>query len=462
MVIANVTVAASSAVAVFSEPLPIGGSGLKVRFQFQHPIWSGLAKTVVFRNRSATMDAILIDNCAVIPHELLSHATDILYVGIYGTDSSNSLVVPTVWAKLGEVSGAASPAGNESVGQTLPYWNQVMEYVDTLSGEVLRTEDIHQVLLQAKESGDFTGPQGPKGEKGDQGPQGVPGPKGDQGETGPQGLDSSPVVNEAVGSTILLTDAAGRELQVVRLLGRTIQGSTPTPDNPVPLEHAGDNGIISIEIRESDSDTSSQSITFSTPNGLPGIPVSAGGNYTDADGRQWAADEIDLIAGKYIQRIGIRVYTGNETWRKTGITAVNSYAADNSLPFSAITSALPVASHFVGTTNNSIVGAFLSSEYTAVFGVDSSTLTTLDEWTAWLREQYAGGTPLTLLYLLKVPIETDLTGYYPESDVSLHTYYPNTTVQADGAGAGVKYVADTKLYIDHKFAQLAATIVSSY
>ena len=45
-----------------------------------------------------------------------------------------------------------------------------------------------------------------------------------------------------------------------------------------------------------------QSLTLATPNGLPGIPVTKDGNYTDADGQQWICDEIDLGRGKYVQR----------------------------------------------------------------------------------------------------------------------------------------------------------------
>ena len=48
----------------------------------------------------------------------------------------------------------------------------------------------------------------------------------------------------------------------------------------------------------------SQSITSSTPNGLPGIPVDSGGNYTDADGQQWVCDEVDFGMGTHTQLIG--------------------------------------------------------------------------------------------------------------------------------------------------------------
>lgn len=46
-----------------------------------------------------------------------------------------------------------------------------------------------------------------------------------------------------------------------------------------------------------------QLLTIPTPNGLPGIPVTAGGNYTDQSGQQWICDEVDLGRGVYVQRV---------------------------------------------------------------------------------------------------------------------------------------------------------------
>ena len=40
-----------------------------------------------------------------------------------------------------------------------------------------------------------------------------------------------------------------------------------------------------------------QSITLSTPGGLPGIPVELGGNYTDSAGQQWICNDRDYAAG---------------------------------------------------------------------------------------------------------------------------------------------------------------------
>ena len=56
-----------------------------------------------------------------------------------------------------------------------------------------------------------------------------------------------------------------------------------------------------------------QSLAASTPNGLPGIPVSSGGNYTDASGQQWICDEVDFARGVHVQRIGkIDSYASDE------------------------------------------------------------------------------------------------------------------------------------------------------
>lgn len=46
-----------------------------------------------------------------------------------------------------------------------------------------------------------------------------------------------------------------------------------------------------------------QLLTLPTPNGLPGIPVTSGGNYTDQSGQQWACDEVDLKRGVKVQRV---------------------------------------------------------------------------------------------------------------------------------------------------------------
>lgn len=56
-----------------------------------------------------------------------------------------------------------------------------------------------------------------------------------------------------------------------------------------------------------------QLLTLSTPNGLPGIPVTSGGNYTDQNGQQWVCDEVDLERGVKVQRVDKAAFDSTKT-----------------------------------------------------------------------------------------------------------------------------------------------------
>lgn len=56
-----------------------------------------------------------------------------------------------------------------------------------------------------------------------------------------------------------------------------------------------------------------QLLTLPTPNGLPGIPVTSGGNYTDENGQQWICDEINLESGVKIQRVDKAAFDSTKT-----------------------------------------------------------------------------------------------------------------------------------------------------
>ena len=56
-----------------------------------------------------------------------------------------------------------------------------------------------------------------------------------------------------------------------------------------------------------------QLLTLPTPTGLPGIPVTSGGNYTDPQGQQWVCDELDLERGVKVQRIDKTSFDNTKT-----------------------------------------------------------------------------------------------------------------------------------------------------
>lgn len=82
---------------------------------------------------------------------------------------------------------------------------------------------------------------------------------------------------------------------------------SPSPDYPQEIVSAGDDGNLSVIVKNPDNEQM-QSVSFSTPNGLPGIPVTSGGNYTDENGQQWICDEVDLGRGVYVQRVDKGVF----------------------------------------------------------------------------------------------------------------------------------------------------------
>ena len=63
-----------------------------------------------------------------------------------------------------------------------------------------------------------------------------------------------------------------------------------------------------------------QLLTLQTPNGLPGIPVTSGGNYTDQNGQQWVCDEVDLERGVKVQRIDKSAFDSTKTLAEQNAT----------------------------------------------------------------------------------------------------------------------------------------------
>ena len=184
-----------------------------------------------------------------------------------------------------------------------------------------------------------------------------------------------------------------------------------------------------------------QSIVLSTPNGLPGIPVASGGNYTDENGKQWVCDEIDLARGKYVQRVKKFVVTTD-----TGIFSLNQYATaalDVVQPFRAseyngqiIKSSAMMAKNFVVKFMWNITEEVAyTTEQTIDFNILNERIGTNAESTPgeavaavreWLKDN-----PLTFLCQLITPIETDLPAEEIAAYKALHTYSPATTVSND-------------------------------
>lgn len=91
------------------EPITSGSvHANRVRFEFSDE-WDGLIKTAVFRAEEQSYEVILPhENECFIPWEALEKPSKELYVGVYGVNGEE-LILPTIWASLGEILEGASP-----------------------------------------------------------------------------------------------------------------------------------------------------------------------------------------------------------------------------------------------------------------------------------------------------------------------------------------------------------------
>lgn len=189
-----------------------------------------------------------------------------------------------------------------------------------------------------------------------------------------------------------------------------------------------------------------ESMILATPNGLPGIPVTSGGNYTDANGQRWICDEIDLTRGVYIQRVAKKVLDGEEVWSHSGNGEYFSIAYAH---VGGAAGGEARCSHFIYSTTG-ISGRFVNGTVGFAF---FPSLGSLSEWKAFLSQQLTSGTPVELVYILAIPIETPLSAEGIAAYAALHTYRDHTTVSNDAsAHMELEYVMDAKKYIDSLFA----------
>ena len=269
---------------------------------------------------------------------------------------------------------------------------------------------------------------------------------------------------------------------------------SPSPSYPQEIESAGQSGEIGIEVGNNgytftvkaeglylyqavnvpDKNTDElyigyapnilneeykkQTLIVPTPGGLPGIPVSSGGNYTDEKGQQWVADEIDLARGERVQWIGKHELTGKENVADFGLSPRTRM----------VSIAIPDA--YIDAGNHGYLKAVMSNKYKQAkcselkddinliargqqrnicFSIPTDV--GIEDFKTDLSNQYASGRPVKVYYKLATPIRTPLPPETIAAYKSLKTYSPTTTVINDaGAGMIVGYVADTKLYIDKK------------
>ena len=257
---------------------------------------------------------------------------------------------------------------------------------------------------------------------------------------GPYAPLSAAIRPTAGGNPVSITDSVEWPLQGLKVYGKSTQDGTPSPESPVPIVSAGDDGSIALTV--SDGAEQSQSLTISTPAGLPGIPVDSGGNYTDAEGQQWVCDEVDFARGVYVQRL----------FSISGLNASN-YTDDNNrrqvfmeLPHQG-KNTTGLSNRFV-YRDEQLPGLFSVDKISPLIYVRFELGTSLEQINQILQNSI-------FIYELTTPIETPLSEGEIAAYRALHTYDGSTIVSTaeDVAGIEVKYLADGEKYIDRKISE---------
>ena len=324
MRIAEVKVSKTTCEATCLVPIPKGIVGATVFIEYTNPDWDDLQKTVVFRG-SVTKDVLNAGNEVIVPAEVVSRAGGNLYMGVYGVDATNKVVIPTIWMELGLVNSAAAPSGDTSTDLSLPVWVQIqamignLDDLDTVAksnlvaavnealtkggGEVdpATVQKVVEDYLKANppqagadgkdgitptigENGNWhlgaedtgkpsrgaTGPQGPAGASGKDGEKGD---KGAPGEKGPPGADGKSAYQYAQDGGYTGTETDFMVKLAQEILSGTTDDLTPaqvyaavSSGRPVKVQYTNRSyGVISFtafSISETMGVIASQNIVF--------------------------------------------------------------------------------------------------------------------------------------------------------------------------------------------------------
>ena len=137
----------------------------KAQFSFSQD-WDGLNRTAVFQAGDTAIEVALTQtNTCYIPWEVLKSARRMCYAGVYGTDTDGNVVLPTIWASLGEIRCGTTHGENQQP-PTPDMYDQLKAIAD-------QAEKTAQSVRDDADAGKFDGAPGAPGPEGPPG-KGVP------------------------------------------------------------------------------------------------------------------------------------------------------------------------------------------------------------------------------------------------------------------------------------------------
>lgn len=343
--------------------------------------------------------------------------------------------------------------------------------VTAVTGEAGTAASVTQSGTAENPMVEFTIPQGMKGDTGEKGEKGDPGKDAPQEAIlyTAQTLEDAQkaqarknigaadearqnvLVGTETGNPIAIDDAFAAPLRGLTVYGKSTQDGTPSPDNPVPIVSAGEGGSIAVTL--SDGNGKTQTLTLPTPNGLPGIPVTSGGNYTDSTGQQWVCDEVDLERGVKVQRVRIKALSPDIAWLHLKTNSGNNNFQVRIYNADVASIRKPCFCNILRYTGNgwddipqNLPKIYANDQEITISFPPNSEYSSLEAF-----KQLLTNVKSVIYYTLATPIETPLTPAEIAAYKALTTYAPDTVVQAsDGAGLRLNYQRDVNIATNWK------------
>lgn len=130
------------------ETLTVGQvNSVPVSFTFSSE-WIGLLRIAVFTTGKITRCVILDDtNECFVPPEVTSHAGDVVFVGVHGTQSDGTVILPSINARLDCVRESADPK-KDTGSKSISILEQVLLSLDKVKKEIDNKADANGVYTK--------------------------------------------------------------------------------------------------------------------------------------------------------------------------------------------------------------------------------------------------------------------------------------------------------------------------
>ena len=143
--------------------LTTGSVGVEVVFHFSDDWAAAPARIAVFRGSGVSVDVALLEDSCTVPPEVLTQPGSTLTIGVYGTDGTGTVVIPTVYAEAGRIVRGAKPSGIEPTPETQPLIDQLLAAAKAARDAAGAAERLAQSIRDDADNGEFDGSPGANG-----------------------------------------------------------------------------------------------------------------------------------------------------------------------------------------------------------------------------------------------------------------------------------------------------------